>query len=1066
MPTRLAQYAARWIEAGWLAAVIVVPLFFDVWSNRVFEPDKLTLLRSLALTIVAAAIIVWAERGWPLPTLDGLRRGLSVPLVAPVVALTAVYIVSSALSRAPRLSIFGSYNRLQGLYTWLAYVTLFLAILALLRRRGQLERLVSALVIASLPIALYAVVQRFGLDPMPWLGDVTRRVASTMGNSIFVAAYLIMVVPVTLVRAIEALRHLERDEGQAAVYRVAGYLVLLFIQLAAIVLSQSRGPLLGLLGGLFFFLLLYAAVRGRGAMLTVLGVGAVLAAFLVVFNLRGSPLAPLRDVPYIGRLGQVFETESGTGRVRVLIWGGALELIGSDPLRMIVGHGPETMHVVYNPFYPPELGNLESRNASPDRSHNETLDVLAQLGLLGFAAHLLLWTSVFFFGLRWLDLIVTKGERNLFLGLWLGGGALSAAGFAALTGSMTFFGVALPAGMIAGLMAYVALRALRGWTAPENRTRLLLAGLLAGLIGHFIEIHFGIAIAATRTLSFTMMAMLVVVGGLSAARPGLLAAEDEPIGSPEPARRLKQRARAQRGAKSQGPLAQPGWLSATFMLLVVLATLVFDYIVLSRQAAAADINKLFVLIWLFSLTWLVGALILGSDEAVARRRGPLGPWGFVLLTLGGLLVYALIHWTALASGARSQAADVSSGLLFLYYAILVGLMAGWALVLLRAEPHPGPFARSRMPALYAVVALAALALAVATNINVVRADIFYKVAYTGFHEQATGYVNQNKIDEADQLYDEADRTYQRALDLDGGEDYYHLFKGKAQLERADADSAAVDQAMAENGLGEGDSEYAVDAVRVLAEDRDRRFETAIQTLEHTYRMSPLNTDHSANMARAYQVWGDRTFDPARRTERLDLSRRWFEGDPEEGIPGALTLSPRNAGLREEMATTEYIAGNDAEAIAWIDRAIEIDPNYARPLRLRATIHVEEAERAKAAGDEDAAKAAFEAAEADYASYLASREGARNATGWSGYALVLARQAKVDEARSANLKVLDLAPNDVDTLRNLAILERDQGDGAAACQWVAQGLSAHPEDPGLVQLDAALGCGGAPASPSE
>ena len=96
-------------------------------------------------------------------------------------------------------------------------LVLFGAIVVFLRDRAQLERLVLAIILPSLPIALYAVVQRFGQDPMPWLGNVTRRVASTMGNSIFVAAYLIMVVPLTWVRLVQAYRRLEEDESTAAV---------------------------------------------------------------------------------------------------------------------------------------------------------------------------------------------------------------------------------------------------------------------------------------------------------------------------------------------------------------------------------------------------------------------------------------------------------------------------------------------------------------------------------------------------------------------------------------------------------------------------------------------------------------------------------------------------------------------------------------------------------------------------------------------------------------------------------------------------------------------------------
>ena len=67
------------MEAGWLAALIVEPLFFNVYSSRVFEPDKLSLLRSIALLLIA----VWgiklieeagrkAEDG-NAPTLSGER---------------------------------------------------------------------------------------------------------------------------------------------------------------------------------------------------------------------------------------------------------------------------------------------------------------------------------------------------------------------------------------------------------------------------------------------------------------------------------------------------------------------------------------------------------------------------------------------------------------------------------------------------------------------------------------------------------------------------------------------------------------------------------------------------------------------------------------------------------------------------------------------------------------------------------------------------------------------------------------------------------------------------------
>ena len=192
MPSsKLGEYCDKIIEMGWLAAVVGAPLFFNVYSSRVFEPDKLTLVRSIAVVMGVA---------WLIKTVEGLGQGRRAggevtwrtPLVIPTVALVGSYLVSTLFSVASSTSLWGSYQRLQGTYTTLAYLVVFLLMLQGLRERRQLDRLVTVVVVTSLPIALYGLVQRYKLDPLPWGGDVTSRVASNMGNAIFVAAYLIM----------------------------------------------------------------------------------------------------------------------------------------------------------------------------------------------------------------------------------------------------------------------------------------------------------------------------------------------------------------------------------------------------------------------------------------------------------------------------------------------------------------------------------------------------------------------------------------------------------------------------------------------------------------------------------------------------------------------------------------------------------------------------------------------------------------------------------------------------------------------------------------------------------
>lgn len=576
--TVLSIWSERIIEGGWLLALSLIPIYFNLLSARHFEPDKATTLRAIVLVMAAAGLVRVLERltnnpaparsTQPLevmepvnPFRDLWQRLNRIPLALPALLYTLVFLVTTFTSVVPLTSFWGSYQRLQGTYTNLSYIGIFLLIVATLRRREQLERLITVTLLAGLTVAGYGMLQHFQLDPLPWRGDVITRVASTMGNSIFVAAYMIMVVPLALYRLIVSLHESQRTSGEAeartdllwglaygllvvgtlalllmsikfgAVVRTfdfrywwvfpgaivvatafwvaptlmikrgkrsvplwpgaicMGYLLLLaltyavsassgvqstatnerandwglwlafsvlslggfyalafmlpqrsevpsrlawqlqaagaaLISLALLVatfFTQSRGPWIGLGAGLFvFFLLLFLqgqayararenltlANRLRAGLWAWMGLTLLAGGFLIIFNLSNAPFfEQLREVPYIGRMGRLLEVDDGTGRVRVLIWfgdehaDGVVGMISADPLRTLIGWGPESMFVAYNQFYPPDLTSLESRGASPDRSHQAIFDELATKGLIGLISYLFLLIS--FFVLCW-----------------------------------------------------------------------------------------------------------------------------------------------------------------------------------------------------------------------------------------------------------------------------------------------------------------------------------------------------------------------------------------------------------------------------------------------------------------------------------------------------------------------------------------------------------------------------------------------------------------------------------------------------------------------------------------
>lgn len=626
MDSRLSRWLDGLLEACWLAALVIAPIYFNIQSDRVFEPDKIALLRSLAVVMAAAWLVKFIDRrSWQnLGQLDP-RRADSYwrrPFVLVVGLLVLVYLVSTAFSVTPRVSLLGSYQRLQGTYSTFSYLVIFAMIASTIRTREQVQRVVTVIIISSIPVAFYGLLQHFDLDPLPWGGDVTDRVAGHLGNAIFIAAFLIMVVPLTLARIVDAFSNILGDENLSLsdVVRSSVYIFILALQLITIYWSGSRGPLLGLLVGLFAFMLVLlvslrdtALARAAGQVsrgreilpaflflipsivalflagpisqatspftaftvffgvvaLSVLVLFVMVAAgrgwrwlwlgwillalfvggWLVMFNLAPATAAdwPVvgsvfsvqeqwRELPTIGSFGKMLDATATagrekSGRVRVLIWEGVLDLVTPHTpltypdgtvdrfnfLRPLIGYGPESMYVAYNRFYPPELATVEARNASPDRSHNETFDALVITGLLGFLVWQAVYLSVVYFAFRYLGVVRSKRDRFVLIGLMAGGGLLAAL-LAIAAADSIYLGVAVPTGIIAGIILYLIYYALFGQheandavtsATPFHVDRLLMNALVAGVLAHYVEIHFGIAIGSTRLLFFTFAALMI-----------------------------------------------------------------------------------------------------------------------------------------------------------------------------------------------------------------------------------------------------------------------------------------------------------------------------------------------------------------------------------------------------------------------------------------------------------------------------------------------------------------------------------------------------------------------------
>ena len=129
--------------------------------------------------------------GERLRTIENARPSarLKSPLTISLIGLVLIYLLSTWFSIDPLASWRGSYDNQQGTWTFLCYVLIGGALASGLRRPEQIERCFTVIIAGSLPVALYALVQRAGYDPV----HLTRlsnamltyqfvRVTSTMGT--------------------------------------------------------------------------------------------------------------------------------------------------------------------------------------------------------------------------------------------------------------------------------------------------------------------------------------------------------------------------------------------------------------------------------------------------------------------------------------------------------------------------------------------------------------------------------------------------------------------------------------------------------------------------------------------------------------------------------------------------------------------------------------------------------------------------------------------------------------------------------------------------------------------
>ncbi len=346
---------------GMLAPLLVVPgTFFPyvVPRNVLFRVAV-----ELSAALLLARITIGGRR------LDLRGEAVLVALFAYLAAITLSAIVSPARSH----SVFGDFERMGGVWAWLHLVLFFLVLRSLDRR--YLMWLLRGAVAISVCASAHAIIERFfGLSGWTTGG------LSLVGNPGLFAGYLLMAIPLAAYLG-----------GQRGKDRWA-YLAAAAVNLVALVLTQNRSSVLGLMLGTVVAALLVGLVGdGKRRRWVPFGYSAGVAVLLIalVAMARGAGDDRGRDgIP--GVIGRLALTDfTGRDASRAIQWEAALAGFRDRP---VLGYGPENHHLVWSANFDPRAYDLGADVF--DRTHNAFLEALATTGIVGMSAFIAIWWSV------------------------------------------------------------------------------------------------------------------------------------------------------------------------------------------------------------------------------------------------------------------------------------------------------------------------------------------------------------------------------------------------------------------------------------------------------------------------------------------------------------------------------------------------------------------------------------------------------------------------------------------------------------------------------------------------
>lgn len=412
----LVSWCNRIIRYSFYALFFIVPLILTPWNYELFEFNKMIV--TYAITIII--ITTWLTKMCFTRTIS-IRR---TPLDIPILLFLASQLISALFSIDHHVSWFGYYSRFNGgMLSLVTYVLLYYAFISNYGEdegiqthafnRRILGRLFIVMFTSSMLVSLYGILQRLGIDKHIWVQDVQNRVFSTLGQPNWLAAYVVALFPVSLGYGIIAQEKDKRKFVANGTYIM--WLCISIVLFLTLLFTKSRSGLAGVgIASLLFSVGTFITAIDKKKIITSLGVPFLLLFLLTAYfktgvdsydryftfeGVRQHFVAKTQttETPAETKPEQVSTTmmEFGgteSGKIRQLVWQGAITAWRSSQKAFFIGTGTETFAFAFFQ-YKPIAHNLTSEwDFLYNKAHNEYLNYLTTTGVFGLGTYAVMLT--------------------------------------------------------------------------------------------------------------------------------------------------------------------------------------------------------------------------------------------------------------------------------------------------------------------------------------------------------------------------------------------------------------------------------------------------------------------------------------------------------------------------------------------------------------------------------------------------------------------------------------------------------------------------------------------------